>query len=407
MAKKSSTPSLEELKCPNCGHDIPIGEVLSHQIAEKVREEGKADLVAMQEEITAREKALAEKEKRNEEAVNTRVISLVAREKERLETVAQEGAQAELDALREQLGSKSKLLEKANATEVALRRQAAELEERAQGLDVEVARKVDEAKAEVLRKAQEWHLSEHQLDIAAKNKQIEDALSQVASLQLKLEAGSQQLQGEVLEIEIEKVLSATFPLDTISEVPKGVNGADVLHRIMTRSGKACGTIIWEVKRTKTFNDDWIAKLKADQRVAKSEIAALVTTAMPDGMRYFGQIDGVWVCSVLCVEVMAAALRAQLIEVSDVAAMNAGREEKAEVIYDYITGQGFRQRVEAIVSAFSEMEVDMAEERRVFERRMAKKEKQVRTVISSTAGMYGDLQATIGSSMESIKLLEAK
>ncbi len=406
MAAKQKT-SPDHLSCPNCGHQIAIGELMQHQVAERVRSEMAGQLAEAQQEITRREQQVVAERTQ----IDLAVASQVASAKREIEAMAVADAgravAAEKEATRQQLETLTRNLREAQATEVSLRKQTAQLEDRAAQLDVEVARRVDEARAEIGQQVATRVETDHRLALADRDRQLAMLTDTVAVLQSKLEQGSQQAQGETLELEIEKMLRATFALDSIEPVPKGVQGADVVHRVVSRSGLACGAIIWEVKRTKTFNEDWIAKLRADQRVARCEVAVLVTATMPEGVRYFCHMDGVWVCSVECAEVLAVALRHQIVEVSQSVAINYGKKNKQEVVYEYLAGQGFRQRIEAIVEAFTEMEADIAEERRVSERRWAKREKQVRQVVASTAGMYGDLQGMIGSSLEQIKLLEAK
>jgi hypothetical protein len=85
----------------------------------------------------------------------------------------------------------------------------------------------------------------------------------------------------------------------------------------------------------------------------------------------------------------------------------GKNEKMEILYRYLSGNEFRQRVEAIVEAFMEMQEELQEERRVAERRWAKREKQLQRVMANTSGMYGDLQGLIGTSLQAIPALVAR
>lgn len=407
MATKKTTTSLDELKCPNCGTQIPLSEMLSHQIGERAREEMRSEVVAAQADVTRREEELKRSEKEAAKKLADQVAAATARiTAEERERATQEAA-TRLSAATAETTRMKEALAKAQASELELRNKASELEERAASLDLEVARKVDEGKRAITTAIEERLKSEMTLKVGEKDKQLQDAMSMIARLQEKIEAGSQQLQGEVLELEIEKVLAATFPLDEILPVPKGINGADIIQQVNRRSGGSAGQIIWELKRTKTFNKDWPAKLKADQRVAKADIAVLISSALPDEIKTFGQLDGVWVCGIEHAINLAHALRVQLLEVDLVRAAQSGKTGKMELMYEYLSGPGFRQRVEAIVEAFTEMQSDIAEERRVAERRWAKREKQVAQVINSTSGMYGDLQGMIGSTMQTMPQLEHK
>ena len=225
-------------------------------------------------------------------------------------------------------------------------------------------------------------------------------------LRRKLQQGSQQTQGEVLELELEELIRSAFPADQIEPVAKGRNGADVIHKVFTKSGHFCGTIVWELKRTKSWSDGWIAKLKDDQRLTKAEIAILVSEALPKDCQHFAQISGVWVASPQCAISLAVALRKQLTEIAMTKLAAVGKNEKMEVLYQYLSGIEFKQRVEAIVEAFIEMQEDLQEERRVVEKRWAKREKQIQRVVLNTSGMHGDLQGLIGSSLQEIPALTA-
>jgi hypothetical protein len=398
--------TLDNLKCPNCGHIIPLTDLLSHQIAERTREEMRAEVLTQQEDITAREQRLKKSELVAERTIADRVAVATRQATATAEEAARSAVSAEVESLRQQAASADKQRREAQASELALRNRARELEEREQSLELEVARKLDTARADLTSEITDRLDNERRLKDAEKDKRLSDALTTVETLQRRLEQGSQQTQGEVLELEIEKTLAATFPLDRIEPVPKGVTGADVLHCVLDRSGAQAGSIIWEIKRTKAWKDEWLPKLKSDQRTAKADIAIIVSTTMPDAVKTFAHVEGVWIVSLDHAMALAAACRLQLMEVAQVRASSVGKKEKMEVIYDYLSGPGFRQRVEAIVEAFTEMQVDIAEERRVAERRWSKREKQVMQVISSTSGMYGDLQGLIGASLPDIKLLSA-
>jgi hypothetical protein len=231
-------------------------------------------------------------------------------------------------------------------------------------------------------------------------------MRQIEDLKRKAEQGSQQTQGEVQELELEKELAALFPYDNVQPVPKGMQGADVVQEVISNSGNRCGSIIWESKRTKSWSDGWIAKLKDDQRTARADVAIIVTQSLPKDMRTFGYVDGVWVTDYTCFYGLALAMRQKITELAFTKSMAASKNEKADVLFHYLTGVEFRQRVEAIVEAFSDMKTELDKEKRMFERSWSKREKQLQSVILNTAGMYGDLQGLIGSSMQTIPALES-
>jgi hypothetical protein len=262
-----------------------------------------------------------------------------------------------------------------------------------QGLDTSRAQARKEAEAELSLK-----LLESQQTIASMSKQI-------AELKQKAEQGSQQLQGEVYELDLEQRLSQQFPFDTISPVPKGQFGGDTLHTVCGPLNTPCGTILWECKRTRNWSDGWLQKLKEDLRNAKAEVAVIVSQALPKGCDTFSLIDGIWVTSHQCVIPVAVALRQSLIEVAMLRQSRQGQETKMEAVYEYLTGPQFRQRVEAIIDAFSTMQDDFAKEKRAIQSQWAKREKQLEKVLTATVGMYGDLQGISGQAIKEIESLE--
>jgi len=116
---------------------------------------------------------------------------------------------------------------------------------------------------------------------------------QIEDLKRRAEQGSQQIQGEVQELELEALLRAKFPRDTIDPVPKGEFGGDALQRVIGPLGQICGTILWS-QTHQELSDIWLAKLRDDQRTAKAEIAVLISQVLPKGVENFDLVDGVWV-----------------------------------------------------------------------------------------------------------------
>jgi hypothetical protein len=228
---------------------------------------------------------------------------------------------------------------------------------------------------------------------------------QIEELKRRAEQGSQQLQGEVLELELEALLTAKFPRDTIRPVPKGEFGGDVLQRVVGPANQVCGTILWESKRTKNWSDGWLPKLREDQRAAKAEIAIIVSQALPKDVETFGLVDGVWVADPKVALAVAMSLRQTLIEVAGVRQASEGQQTKMEMVYSYLTGPRFRQRVQALVEAFSSMKEDLDREKKAITRQWAKREEQIDRVMQATVGMYGDLQGIAGRTLQEIEGLE--
>jgi hypothetical protein len=395
---------LDRISCPNCGSSIPISETLSHQLAEKASARFKAESVKQQQVIAQRERELAAREEALASTVSQQVEAAKAALAKEASQKARSAVEVELQDLRRQADEKEKLLLSAQAAELELRQQKRLLEDREKALELEVARKLDEERRNIEQATTKRLDEEHRLRDAEKDKKLQDIQRVNEELRRKLQQGSQQTQGEVLELELETLLANTFPFDSVSPVPKGVTGADLVQKVVSPSGHGCGTIVWEAKRTKAWSDGWIQKLKDDQRALKAEIAVIVSEALPRDCHNFSHVNGVWVANPQCALNLATALRMQLIQVGMTKLAAVGKNEKMEVLYSYLSGPEFRQRVETIVEAFGEMQKDLADERKAAERRWAKREKQLVRVIGSTSGMYGDLQGLIGSSLPTIPAL---
>jgi hypothetical protein len=274
-------------------------------------------------------------------------------------------------------------------------------------MDLAIEKKIQEglgAAREQARKEAEDELklkvSEKVQTIAAMQKQIED-------LKRKAEQGSQQLQGEVQELELEELLKTKFPLDDITPVPKGEFGGDVLQTVRGPTGDPCGTILWETKRTKNWSDGWLAKLREDQRAAKADVAVIVSRVLPKDVEAFDFVDHVWVTPPRLALPVAMTLRQGLLDVARARQSSEGLQTKTELVYQYLTGPRFRQRIQGIVEAFETLQDDLATERKVITKQWAKREAQIERVMQGTLGMYGDLQGIAGQGLQRIEGLEVK
>jgi hypothetical protein len=312
----------------------------------------------------------------------------------------------EMQDLRDQLTDQQKKLANAQKAELALGKQQREIDQRAQTLDLEVARKLCVSKDAIRKEAAEAATEAERLKLAEKEKVISDLQQQISLLKKKAEQGSMQLQGEVLELDVERQLTEAFPQDQINRVGKGVKGGDIHQRVLTNTGHDCGTIVWEAKRTKNWSASWIAKLKEDQRAAKAELAVIVSQVIPSELRHFGYLQGVWVCDFASAVPLAAALRQGLLLAAIVGLAEAGKACKMEKVYTYVCGIEFRQHVEAVVESFVTMQNDLLKERRAMEKVWEAREKQLGRALQHTAQLYGGIQGIVGqAALSKIKSLE--
>ncbi|MFQ5735509.1 MAG: DUF2130 domain-containing protein [Thermodesulfobacteriota bacterium] len=402
----------QTITCPYCNREIPLTETLSRQMRESVRKEFEQDARARETELKKREDELGRRAREIEEAKKTAEETIARRmavEKARIaaqeEKKARQGVQGELQGLRERMAEKEKEAEQARNFEIELRRERQKFEDDKKRFELDVQRRLDAEREKIKSQAIEIFSEEHRLKDSEKDKKINDMLKTIEELKRKGEQGSMQTQGEVLEEELEELLKARFPVDVIEPVPKGIRGADILQRIYTRSGQSCGTIVWELKRTKLWSDDWISKLKDDQREVRAEMAVLVSEALPKDITTFRQVDGVWVSAIPFAVSLAEALRLGLIDVAKARVSAEGKGEKMETMYNYLCGPEFRQKVEAIVEGFRAMKEDLEKEKKFFIKNWAKREKQIERVVLNTVRMYGDMQGIIGASLPELASLE--
>lgn len=409
--------------CPNCKAEIKLTESLAAPLIESTRKQFERQLARKDSDIAQREQAVRDKEKQLAETksrLDDQVAAQVEEQlrKDRARIAAEEARKArqalsidleeknrELVDLQEVLKTRDVKLAEAQKAQSDLIKKQRELDDARREMELTVEKRVQEgltATREQARKEAEEALklkvSEKEQTIAAMQKQIEE-------LKRKSEQGSQQLQGEVLELELEDLLRSKFPFDTIEPVPKGEFGGDVVQRVSGANGQQSGTILWESKRTRNWSDTWLPKLREDQRTAKAEIAVIVSQALPKDVETFETIDGVWVTHPRAMLPVAAILRQSLIEVSLARLASEGQQTKTEMIYEYLTGPRFRQRVEAIVEAFSTMQVDLDKEKKAILKQWAKRDEQINRVMQATVGMYGDLQGIAGKTLQEIEGLD--
>jgi len=376
--------------CPSCKTEIKLTESLAAPLLEATRRDFEQRI--KQKDVDLAAKLKDEGAKIAIEEARKAKLALASELEQRTRAVA------ELEnALKE---NNAKLAEAQKAQADLLRKQR-ELDTKLREADLTVEKRVQEGLTATRDQARKETEEQMRLKVMEKEQTITAMQRQIEDLKRRAEQGSQQLQGEVQELELEALLRAKFPLDIIDPVPKGEHGGDALHRVMDPLGQACGTILWESKRTKGWSDGWLPKLRDDQRAAKAEVAVIVSQVLPKGVETFESIDGVWVTHPRVALPLAVSLRYALIDIASARSASEGQQTKTEMVYQYLTGPRFRQRVEAIVEAFSSMQDDLNAERKVITKQWAKREEQIERVMQATVGMYGDLQGIAGKTMKEI------
>jgi hypothetical protein len=405
--------------CPQCKTEIKLTESLAAPLLESVKRDYEQRLSQKDADMTQREQALADRTQALEKAkanLDQQVAQKLQQERVRIGAEEQQKARLafgndldqktkEIYGLQEILKQNNAKLADAQKAQAELIRKQRALDDAKRELDLTIEKRVQADLTSERDKAKKEAEEELKLKVMEKDQTITAMQRQIEDLKRRAEQGSQQLQGEVQEMELEALLAAKFPRDTIQPVPKGEFGGDVLQRVMGPLNQSCGTILWECKRTKNWSDGWLPKLREDQRTAKAEIAVIVSQALPKDVETFGFVDGVWIADPKVALPVALSLRQTLIEVASARQAAEGQQTKMEMVYGYLTGPRFRQRIQAIVEAFSSMREDLDREKKAITRQWAKREEQIDRVMNATVGMYGDLQGIAGKTLQEIEGLE--
>jgi len=368
----------QSIACPSCGKKIPLTRALRAEIESSLKEE-----------FDERTRELRDEYDRKLDADRERLEKDAARR-------AEKKLAHELAGLKEQLKEQAGEIEEARRVELALRKREQALERKQADLEVTIARTVADERARIVAETRERLADDHRLKDAERERQLADMRRQIEDLKRKADQGSQQLQGEAGEEELESILRAAFPMDDVSGIGQGVRGADVHHVVVDTRGVKRGAILWECKNARHWSDGWIAKLKADQRSLHADVAVLVTAALPKDCRRFTMIDGVLVTDFACAGALAAVLRANLLELAHARTAALHKHDTLELLFRYLSGVEFRQRVEAMVEAFAAMRAELDQERRAAERAWARRAKQIDAVTFNVSGLYGDLQGMVPS-----------
>lgn len=369
------------IKCPNCSFEIEISEAIRHEIEEKI--------------------ISSEKQKHEEELIKARKET-----EEKIKQEFEEKTKLEIADLKKISEEKDKKLDEYREQELKLREEKRKIEESKKEMEVQLQRRMEgerkKIEEEVLRKADE----EHRFKDKEKEKIIEDLKADLEAARRKASQGSQQTQGEVLELDLEETLRFSFPADLIEPVGKGVKGADVRQTVRSQSGIVCGVILWESKRTKNWTEEWVTKLKEDLRAEAANIPVIVSEALPkEAENGMGIKDGVWVVGFSLLVPLAVLLRKNLLEVAYQKVTSSDRNGKADLLYEYITGHEFRQQLEALVEVYQQMQEEINKERATFEKVWKVREAQVKRLIASTVNVCGSVQGLAGPATLRIRGLE--
>jgi len=379
-----------EIKCPSCGNVFEATDSIREEVQKELRTKMLEWQNQKQKEFDAEKVRL---QKDTEETIRKNISSdfenklrLLEQNNKDNEEKLKQARQQQLDILKKEQELKNKEAE----LEISIQKKLHEEREKLSG----EIRKLEEQRTAAKE-------TEFQLQLKELQKQLDDQKKLAEEMRRKAEQGSMQLQGEVQELALEEMLRANFPFDMITEVGKGIRGADCIQIVRNSLGQECGQIIYESKRTAAFTNDWIEKLKVDMRNMGAEIAVIVTKAMPKDMDGFGIRDGVWICTFSEVKALAAVLRDGVIRVFNAAKSQENKGDKMHLLYNYLTSSEFSEQWKAIREGFMSMRMSIQKERDAMEKLWKQREKQLEKVLLNAAHVRGSIEGIAG--MDSVDL----
>ena len=411
------------IKCPNCGHEFPLEEALNDELKEAIEKEKQELREKMIEYRNQKEEELRKKDeafdvfKRSQEAAyRSQLDQELKKQNQQLEESIRKSMHADfenqLKILQDANRDNEEKLRESRKKELDFLRKEQELKNKEAELEIVLHTKLQEERGKLsdeIRKIEEQKNiakeTEFQLRLKELEKQLEDQKKLAEEMRRKAEQGSMQLQGEVMELALEEMLRTCFPFDMVSEVGKGVRGADCILTIRNQFGQECGSIIFESKRTKVFSQDWIEKLKADCRNQGADMAILVTQNMPADMDQFGEKNGIWICSFAEVKPLVQVLRDSIIKISNAARNQENKGDKMHMLYDYLTSNEFSEQWKAIREGFLSMKLSIQRERDAMEKLWKAREKQLEKVLLNAAHVKGSIEGIAGADMVNLSLAD--
>jgi hypothetical protein len=352
---------MDMIKCPHCGEQVEISEAIIHELQAQVREEEQKKLKAQFEEEKAKEQAEREKRLREE----------FQEENKQREKELKEAKEKELE-LKEQLEKEAEEREK--------------IEEK---IRLE-AKKAAEKEAE---EAQALKLKEKDIQMDQIKKLAEELRRANEDLKRKLEQGSQQMQGEALELDLEEKLKVTFPNDEFVPIPKGVEGGDIWQKVRF-NGKVVGSIIWETKRTKAWSNGWVTKLKDDAGKISASEAIIVSQVLPNEVKNFDRKDGVWLTTYEHALGICRYVRFLITTVATIKSSASHTEEEWGQIRDYMMSDSFKHRMQSHFDNVNALRVSLEAEKRSTILRWKKQELLIQKLDTNTTNFYGELQSIV-------------
>lgn len=397
--------SQSNIKCPSCGHQFEATDALKDEIQKEFRAKATAWQAQKEEEY-----------KKKEEAFNLQLDAALLAQKKTVEEQLRKNIagdfENQLKALSESNKENEEKLKNSRAKELEFLKKENDFKQKEAELEIVLQRKLQEERTSLVEqiKKQEQEknaLKDNEFQLKQKEfeKQIEDQKKLIDEMKRRAEQGSMQLQGEVQELALEELLKTAFPFDTISEVGKGVKGADAIQTVRNKQGQDCGKIIYESKRTKAFSNDWIEKLKVDMRAQQADVAVLVSEVLPKDMDTFGEKNGVWICRFSEVKALSTLLRDGIIKIYTATKSEDNKGEKMTMLYSYLTSNEFSGQWKAIREGFMSMRHSIQKERDSMEKLWKAREKQLEKILLNAAHIQGSVEGIAGSDSVNLSITD--
>jgi hypothetical protein len=403
-----------QIKCPSCQNKFDItDDVLAAELNESLREQMKLEqeqLVA-QEKSKLREEMIAYNKKKDLE------LQAEVQHQQKMFLEQQVLAQQKLD---QDFGGKIKFLEaqaiqqaealkKAQVKEMQVLQLQQELQNKEEDTKLQIQQaliaKEQELKESIGKKATEDAEQAHKLRIKELELKLDQQKKLTEESQKKLNQGSMESQGEVMEDFIKERLMKLFPYDEIIDVKKGQKGGDLIHIIKNNLGHACGTILYESKNTSAWQNGWINKLLEDRRSLNAELGVIITKTFPAQVKSIGQQDGIWICGVKEFEGVAAMLREGVLKVFEAKKSDDNKADKMVMLYDYLNSTEFKQRWEALLEGFKRMKKSIEDQRNYAIKSFAEQDAIINNILLHGNTFIGSIKGIAGSSFDQVKLLE--
>lgn len=402
----------DKITCPNCSHEFDVEEAISKKLEAHIKADFEKKLQAQNQKMLEEKKALQdlkaslEKDKENqEELVEKALQEKLQQERAKIEADTLESFKEKMQSLEEENEKRRAENKSLREKEVALLKKEKAILEQQEEMALTIEKELLERQKDIEEKAKAKERESFELEKQKLLKQIEDNKKLAEEMKRKAESGSMQLQGEVQELALENLLKQIYPFDTIEEVPKGIRGADCIQNVVNALQQKCGSIVYESKRTKSFANDWIDKLKQDQIACKADVAVIVTETMPNDMPRFGERNGVWICGFHEVKSVSFVLREMLLKLQSVKQTQENKGDKMELLYSYLTSSEFVQSTKRVIENYDNMRQHLEKEKKAMNKLWAAREKQIWAVQENLVSIFGSIKGIAGTAIDDGNILE--